>query len=191
MSRGTTKTMIEGVARGAFVRRDGKLVALNHPSEGLCDFGKGLKPTIAMSWGDVSTAWYSTHIPNIEVHFEINPQLTAMLRIPSFVKSFMGLGFMQRILKAQANRRPEGPTEEERKSGSVALIGVGKNATGKSVRTRLRTMNGYTLTGLTSLAVAKRVIMGEFKPGFQTPSLAFGADFIITFHGVEREDLTD
>ena len=28
------------------------------------------------------------------------------------------------------------------------------------------------------------------KTGFQTPSLAYGADFILQFDGVEREDLT-
>ena len=36
---------------------------------------------------------------------------------------------------------------------------------------------------------ARRVAAGEVKPGFQTPSLAFGADYILNFDGVTREDL--
>ena len=35
----------------------------------------------------------------------------------------------------------------------------------------------------------ERVLAGDFKPGFQTPSLAYGADFILEFEGVQREDL--
>jgi hypothetical protein len=37
--------------------------------------------------------------------------------------------------------------------------------------------------------IAKRVASGEFKPGFQTPSLAYGADYILGFDGVTREEL--
>jgi len=45
------------------------------------------------------------------------------------------------------------------------------------------------LTVATALDAARRVAGGEFKPGFQTPSLAFGADYILSFEGVTREDL--
>jgi short subunit dehydrogenase-like uncharacterized protein len=33
------------------------------------------------------------------------------------------------------------------------------------------------------------VLDRDFKAGFQTPSLAFGADFILEFDGVKREDI--
>jgi hypothetical protein len=33
-------------------------------------------------------------------------------------------------------------------------------------------------------------VAGEAKPGFQTPSLVFGADFILQFEGARREDLS-
>jgi hypothetical protein len=42
---------------------------------------------------------------------------------------------------------------------------------------------------MTAIAIARRVLAGDFKPGFQTPSLAYGADFILQFEGVTREDL--
>jgi hypothetical protein len=35
----------------------------------------------------------------------------------------------------------------------------------------------------------KRIINGDFKAGFQTPSLAYGEDFILQFPGTIREDL--
>jgi hypothetical protein len=45
------------------------------------------------------------------------------------------------------------------------------------------------LTAHTGLEIARRVLAGEFKAGFQTPSLAYGANFILGFDGVRREEL--
>ena len=36
---------------------------------------------------------------------------------------------------------------------------------------------------------AKRALAGDAKPGFQTPSMAYGPDFILEFDGVVRTDL--
>jgi hypothetical protein len=45
------------------------------------------------------------------------------------------------------------------------------------------------LTALTAFDVAKRVAAGEVESGFQTPSRAFGPDYILFFDGVTRDDL--
>jgi short subunit dehydrogenase-like uncharacterized protein len=189
MSRGTAKTGVEGIAKGAFVRRNGEIEQLEGSNEDLIDFGNGAKPTIAMPWGDVSTAYYSTKIPNIEVHFESSPQIARMMKMPFLLKAFLGLPFMQSLLKRQIDKQPEGPTDEQRRKGEAILIGVARNAKGDTVRTRLRTPEGYTLTTATGLAIAQRAANGEVKVGFQTPSLAYGVDFILGFDGVRREDL--
>jgi hypothetical protein len=47
---------------------------------------------------------------------------------------------------------------------------------------------GYTFTALTAIAVAQCVLAGEATPGFQTPSKAYGADFVLAVPGVTRED---
>lgn len=188
-SRGTLKTMVEGIAKGTLVRKGGDIEALEGMNEDLCDFGAGAKPTIAVSWGDVSTAYHSTKIPNIEVHFELTPEMKGMVRLPGFVKAMMGISFVQSFLKARVDSLPEGPTDDERKRGYAVLIGVGRSAKGDTVRTRLKTPEGYSLTALTGLAIAKRVAAGEAKPGFQTPSLALGPDFVLDFPNVTREDL--
>jgi hypothetical protein len=41
---------------------------------------------------------------------------------------------------------------------------------------------------LTALAILERVLAGEAPAGFQTPSRAYGADFILTVPGVVRSD---
>ena len=96
---------------------------------------------------------------------------------------------MQSFLKARVDRLPEGPSEAARGAGRAVLVGVARNENGQTVRSRLRTPEGYTLTAETAFDAAQRVAAGEVKPGFQTPSLAFGADYILNFDGVTREDL--
>jgi short subunit dehydrogenase-like uncharacterized protein len=189
MSRGTAKTMIEAVAAGTRLRRNGRLVTRTRAEEGSCDFGRGKRPTVQVSWGDVSTAYRSTGIPNIEVQFEALPAIRRMTQTPALVKSFLGLGFMQSFLKAQVDRMPEGPSEAARRAGQAVLVGVARNAAGQTVRSRLRTPEGYALTALTAFVAAKRVAAGQVETGFQTPSLAFGPDYILSFDGVTRDDL--
>ena len=181
--------MVEAIAAGTRLRCDGLLCTSNWAEAGSCDFGEGEKPTIQVSWGDVATAFHSTGIPNIEVHFEASPAISGLSRTPPFIKSFLGLGFMQSLLKSQVDRLPEGPSEEARRAGRAVLVGQARSEAGQTVRSRLRTPEGYSLTVATALDAAKRVAAGEVEPGFQTPSRAFGPDYILTFDGVMREDL--
>jgi len=53
----------------------------------------------------------------------------------------------------------------------------------------LRTPEGYTLTALAGVEIMQRILGGDLKPGFQTPSTAYGPDFILQFYRVERQDL--
>jgi saccharopine dehydrogenase (NAD+, L-lysine-forming) len=52
---------------------------------------------------------------------------------------------------------------------------------------RLRGPDGYTFTVRAALAVVERVLTGAAPPGFQTPSMAYGADFVLGLEGVTRE----
>jgi short subunit dehydrogenase-like uncharacterized protein len=189
LSRGTAKTMVEGIAAGARLRRHGRLVTRRWAEEGTCDFGKGETPTIQVNWGDVSTAYRSTGIPNIEVQFAAPQAIRLFAQTPAFMKSVFGLGFMQSLLKAQVDWMPEGPSETARRAGHAVLVGVVRNGAGQIVRSRLRTPEAYSLTALTAFDAAKRVASGEAGAGFQTPSSAFGPDYILSLDGVTRDDL--
>jgi len=84
---------------------------------------------------------------------------------------------------------PEGPSEAARRAGRAVLVGDACNNRSQTVRSRLMTPEGYSLTAATAFDAARRVAAGEVKPGFQTPSMAFGADYILRFDGVMREDV--
>jgi short subunit dehydrogenase-like uncharacterized protein len=189
MSRGTAKTMVEAIAEGTRLRRDGAIVSRDRAEPGSCDFGRGERSTIQVSWGDVATAYHSTGIPNIEAQFEASPLIAGFARAPQILKAFLGLGFMQSLIAAQIDWMPEGPSEEARRTGRAVIVGEARNARGETVRSRLATPEAYALTAVTALDAAMRVAAGAVAPGFQTPSLAFGADYVLAFDGVTREDL--
>ncbi|MBL8286904.1 MAG: saccharopine dehydrogenase NADP-binding domain-containing protein [Rubrivivax sp.] len=189
MSRGTAKTSIEALSLGTRARRGGRIVRLPDTPRGSVDFGSGPVPTVALSWGDVATAWHSTRIPDIDVHFQSSRQLEQMTKLGPVARFMLSTRIGQHFAKAAVDRQPEGPTDAERASGHATLVAQVWNAKGDTLRSRLRTPEGYTLTALSSLAIVERVLAGDFKAGWQTPSLAYGADFVLRLPGVTREDL--
>jgi len=190
LSRGTATTAIEGAGQGGAVRRDGKItrVLAAHSSRQF-DFGRGPRMATAIPWGDVSTAFYSTGIPNIEVYAAFpNTARWAMMATRYFgwaVRSSVAQGLFKRMIQSQ----PPGPSQANRERGTSIVVGQVEDGAGNKMISRLRTPEGYKLTALSSVAIARRVLDGNFKPGFQTPSLAYGADFILEIPGVEREDV--
>ena len=182
-SRGTIKSSLEAVGNPVRVRRDSRIEAIWPPPRRDFDFGKGPRPGIGVGWGDVSTAYYSTGVPDITVYFETMPQMEQMSRLSGFMRWFLSTAPMQAILKWSVDRMPPGPTDAERAEGRAVLIGEAVNAKGEKAVAKLTTPEGYTLTALTSLEIVKRVLAGEGKPGFQTPSRVFGPDFIAGFEG--------
>jgi len=85
---------------------------------------------------------------------------------------------------------PPGPNDEKRKKGLATMIGEATDDNGKRAVSKLQTPEGYTCTALTTVEIMKRILNGEYKIGFQTPSRVYGSDFIMQFDGVERNDLS-
>ncbi|MGB0921190.1 MAG: saccharopine dehydrogenase family protein [Alphaproteobacteria bacterium] len=188
-SRGTMKTGVESIGTGTKVRRGGKIVNAKPVPEATRDLGAGEKPYIAVSWGDVSTAFHSTNIPDIDIYFEAVGPMKAMGKIPGFLTPVLQSGPVQNFLRKQIDKGPEGPTDEQRAVGEAILMGEVEHADGTVMRSRLRCVEGYTLTYMSGLEIAGRAARGEVPTGFQTPSKAFGPDFIMEFDGSDRQDI--
>ena len=189
-SRGTAKTMVEAVARGTRVRVDGRIVVARGAPRGTADFGAGPRPTIGVSWGDVSTAWHSTGIPNVEVFFDADRAMERAASLPAIVKGALGTGVAQRFLKGQIDRRlPPGPTAEQRARGRAVVVAEAWDGIGRTVASRLVTPEPYALTAWTAVEIVRRLAIGEAVAGFRTPSQAFGPDFILGFAGIHRLDV--
>lgn len=189
LSRGTATTMVEGFGKGGVVRRNGALTPVPMAwKTRLIDFGIGPTKAITIPWGDVSTAYYSTGIPNIEVYMAISRSQRMAVRLVRHFRWLFASTWMQALLKKRIQRRMPGPTEEDRANSKCFLWGEAEDDRGQRVVSRLRGPEGYTLTVLAALAVVERVLAGEAPTGFQTPALAYGPDFGLELAGVVRDD---
>jgi short subunit dehydrogenase-like uncharacterized protein len=191
VSRGTATTMVENIERGGAVRRAGKITRVPAAwRQRDIDFGDRERRVVTLPWGDVSTAFHSTGIPNIEVYTAAPRSAVRAMILSRYVGWLLATPPLQSFLKGKIRAGAAGPSDSQRAAASARLWGEAWNDNGERVVSRLRTPDGYTLTALTSVAAAQRILAGGAKPGFQTPSRAFGPDFILEIAGAEREDVT-
>lgn len=189
-SRGTATTVVENLHRGGLVRRDGRLLAIAPGSRTRAfDFGRGPRPAVCIPWGDVSTAYHSTGIPNVEVYMAAPASLRLGLRLAGPLRGLLRTDVVRGFLRRRVQAGPAGPSAEQRAHGSSIVVGEAADAQGRRVRARLRGPEGYAFTVATALRALERVLHGPARVGFATPSLAFGADFVLDVPGVVREDL--
>jgi short subunit dehydrogenase-like uncharacterized protein len=177
--------------RQGTIRRNGNLVqvppAWNVREQ---DFGKGYTKVVSIGWGDVSTAYYSTGIPNIETYFAFPDIAISFLRSMRLIGPLLYNRLVKNTLKSLINLvSPPGPKEERRKRVRATLIGEATSKNGGRAVSKLITPEAYTCTALTTVAIMKHILNNEYTTGFQTPSLAYGKDFIMQFNGVQRHDI--
>ncbi len=183
-SRGTTKTMIEGLRSGSSVREAGRLVPIPLASRVReIDFGTGRKTAIAIPWGDVSTAYYTTGIGNIEVYIPASPRTVRRLQRLNRWRWLLGWEPVQAWLKRRADRVAPGPDAALREQTPVWLWGEARSASGRTVVGRMRVANGYTVTVHAGLGIVKRILESGAPLGYRTPSQIVGAEFAARLPG--------
>ncbi len=192
-SRGTLTTVVEHLGRGSVVRRDGRMIAIPAGSKSLdVDFGDGrARRCVSIAWGDVATAFRSTGIPNLEVYLAAPAKVRAGLALSNSLSPLLRWPWAKKLAIAWVRRGPEGPTAEERAANRCVIWGEASDGTGRRAVSRVRTPDGYATTALSAIACIERVLAGHALAGVQTPSTAYGADFILGIPGVAREDLED
>jgi short subunit dehydrogenase-like uncharacterized protein len=190
VSRGTAKSAVENMHRQGMIRREGRLVQVP-PAWNVreIDFGRGYTKAVSVGWGDVSTAYYSTGIPNIETYFAFPARMVSLMRSMRVLGPLFYNRPVKSILKLLIDLFIKGPDEEKRRRASAIFIGEVTDPNRGRAVSRLTTPEGYTCTALTTVEIMKRILNGELKPGFQTASMAYGADFILQFPGVRRESV--
>jgi len=190
VSRGTARSAIENMHRQGMIRQEKRLVQVP-PAWRVrqVDFGRGAVDTVSIGWGDVATAYYSTGIPNIETYMALPPTALRLLRLMRIIGPLLYTRPLRWVLKQALRLARSGPSETQRREGLSLIVGQVSNPAGQTVTSRLRTPEGYTFTALATVEIMQRILSSDFRPGFQTPSLAYGPDFVLRFPGVERLDL--
>ncbi|MBI5841054.1 MAG: saccharopine dehydrogenase NADP-binding domain-containing protein [Chloroflexi bacterium] len=189
VSRGTARSGIENMHRQGRIRRDGKIVQVPPAWQVKeIDFGRGPVKLVSIGWGDVSTAYHSTGIPNVETYMAFPPAMINWLYASRVIGPLLYLRPVKELLKwlIKVFFAP-GPSRERNENGFSLMIAEVTDGQ-KTLRAKLRTPEGYRLTALTSVEIMKRLLSAPVA-GFHTPSSFFGPDFILQFPGVEREDL--
>ncbi|MWG35228.1 saccharopine dehydrogenase family protein [Halomarina oriensis] len=189
-SRGTMRTAVESIGEGGAVRRDGRVTAVSsvHDTRDI-DFGAGETLAVTVPWGDVSTAYRSTGVPNVQVYTAVPERAIRALEATDSLAPLLDREWVQRTLSAVVDRTVVGPDEDDREEGRALVWGEITDGE-ETFEARLETPETYTLTAMTAVEAARRTLDGETPTGYQTPSSAFGAEFVTEFEGVEREDAT-
>ena len=189
LSHGTAATMTMNVGKGGAIRKDGRITGVKAAWKTReIDFGEVTKTGVTIPWGDVSTAFYSTGIPNIEVFTVVPPSNLKMMKMSRYLGWLLATGPFQNYL--QKKIPAGGPSDAERAKGKTLLWGEASDGEGNRVESRLQGPEGYTITAIAALNIAEKILAGNFTPGYQTPAKAYGADLVLEIEGVKRKDAT-
>ena len=179
VSHGTALTMARSLGNGGAIREKGRIVPdpLGARTRQV-DFGKGPVTVSSIPWGDVSTAYYTTGIPDIITYTTIPKKIRKLLKAQSLFNWFLRTGWAR--LKAQdwVNRQPEGPSPEMRAAGRSFVWGEARNDKGSVTSALLTCADGYTLTANSSLLIARKILDGNYCQGFQTPAGCYGSTLV-------------
>lgn len=187
ISHGTALTMSEKIGEGGAIRKDGKIVRAPLGAKGMTlDFNGKSIFVMSIPWGDVSTAYHTTGIPNIIAYTGMSKKVFSILKFQSLFNWLLRTKFVRSYLKSKIDSRAAGPTDQQRERAIAFVWGRVSNAKGKTASVSLQGPEGYTLTTHSALLITRKVLEGNVKPGFQTPGSAYGEDLILEVPGVIR-----
>lgn len=186
-SAGTVKTMLEYSSIGTLIRKDGQLVKPLEKETRKIRFLDKERKVSPVSWGDLSTAYRSTGIPNIITYFPFL-KMTGSLKSQSNDKKSKEFDLKERIKWVEQNIH--GPDEKTRLRSRSQIWVHAFNERGDDSQAWLETMEGYRFTAIAGIRSVEKVFELEPK-GVLTPSLAFGTDFILEFPETMRIDAID
>ncbi len=194
LSHGTATTMANRLGEKGAVRKDGKIIRKPLGQKGMrVNFSSGspgeTKKLFVMTipWGDISTAYFTTGIPDIETYTGIPKKVYTILKLQTLFNWLLRTKLIRNYIKKKINQRPSGPNDEQRNKAISLIWGQAKNTEGKTAIVRLSGPEGYTLTTYSALIIVQKILNGNFTPGYQTPASAYGENLIMEIPGVHKE----
>jgi short subunit dehydrogenase-like uncharacterized protein len=176
MSPGTVRTSARELCRGGRVRENGTIVRIPLASRlREIDFGDGRKFAVAIPWGDVATAYFTTGIPNIEIYIASSLRAASKLRRLERMLPLLSLPLVaplvERIAATSGDARQHGVSA----SAPTFVWGEARDAKGAIRSARMTTTQGYGLA-VDSILSAVNVLMSQPPAGgYYTPSQLLGS----------------
>jgi short subunit dehydrogenase-like uncharacterized protein len=181
LSPGTLKSYVDGMGNGGCVRRNGELTTVPLASiVRTIDFGQGKKLAMAVPWGDVSTAYHSTGIPNVAVFFPTSRLEVLGAKIVNHLGPFMRSRAWRSLVDKGIRVAVNGPSAQARAASPSYIWGEAVNAKGERRTAWLKTGNGYDLTVTGALAIVTHLLDPAHGAagGAYTPSRLLGAGLV-------------
>lgn len=185
LSHGTAATMAGKLGDGGMIRKDGKIIRRPFGENALeVAFGSERLFTMSIPWGDVSTAWHTTGIPDIETFTHVKPSVYKIMKWQWLFNPLLRSTWFRRLLRKRIDRRPAGPDDGMRASARSLAWAEVRNQRGDRVSAWLSGPEVYDMTTHAALIIAARVKAGHYMAGYQTPAGMYGADLVMDIPGV-------
>lgn len=186
-SPGTAKTSVEGIAAGNKVRRNGQIetVGMGKLTRKI-DFGDGEKVAMSIPWGDISTAYSTTGIANIEVYIPSSPSGIKQAQRANLFRPILKFKPVQKLIQNQIGKKVRGPSEKTRAKLITYVWGEATNAAGETKVARIKTANGYDVTWQGGILVPQKLLSDAPEGGAYTPSKLMGYQFVESLDGSEK-----
>lgn len=184
LSPGTTKTAIEGLGEGGAARIGGRIRRVPIAWRTIeAPFPSKTRTCVSIPWGDISTAYRTTGIPNITTYMSMPRAQIGRMKWLGPLAPVLKTAAAQALLKGLAGSAIKGPDEATRFAGRSEVFGEARAPDGRTARATFVGQEGYTLTADASVRIVQRILKGEVPPGATTPGLAFGPEILDTLDG--------
>ena len=188
-SAGTARSALEQLPSGGQVRRGGSLQPW--------PMGKGVRRvrfsdaerTVApIPWGDLVTAWHTTHIPNITTYMALPGAAARTLRFTyPLLQRVLSVGAVRQRAERFIDARMHGPDEQARAQHRTQLWAEARAADGRRAEAWLELPEPYAFTAVAAVRAVEEVLAQKLQ-GAHTPARAFGTDFVLSIEGTRRLD---
>ncbi|MFT3844216.1 MAG: saccharopine dehydrogenase NADP-binding domain-containing protein [Lacibacter sp.] len=186
-SHGTATTMATRIGEKAVVRINGKFVKKPLGYKGMwLDANGQQRFVMSLQWGDISTAYHTTGIPNVEVFTGMKPSVYRILKFQFLFNWLLRTKMMRSYIQQKIDKGPAGPTDEQRANASTVIWGKVKNAEGKELTHQFVCADGYSVTAWGILTIARKILAGNYKAGYQTPAGCYGKHLIDEIQGTKK-----
>ncbi|MBX3064178.1 MAG: saccharopine dehydrogenase NADP-binding domain-containing protein [Anaerolineae bacterium] len=184
---GTLKSIMGILPAGVRVRRNGSPMSFDLGAHGkVISFPDGPRRVVPVPCGDVCTVYHATGIPNITAYIALPDWVCYGLRIGGGLAQFaLRSALLRRGLRVPIERLVRGPSESRRQRVRALVGARAFDSNGHSAGAWLETLEPYHFSVSAALLTVEQVLARPFA-GALTPSMAFGADFVLEIAGARR-----
>jgi short subunit dehydrogenase-like uncharacterized protein len=186
ISRGTLQTAIYHMDGNSWQRAEGELRPTKNEMYKGSTFGTDDKINfMGIPWGDLSSAFRSTQIPNIITAMATSPKQADKMKQMRLFMPIAKIKPVNALLRKIVSRTVTGPSEEKQNTSISYVYGRAKNSRGHVETRALQCCEAYRLTAKTAVHAVDQLLKSNDLKGALTPSLAFGKDFLFDVPGAK------